>query len=289
MSAPPSFADCVSGISPDIFNERDFRAIAQLVMDEVGITLPASKAMLVYSRFAPLIRKAGCTTFKRFIELMYNDAAVMAQGIAALTTNHTFFYRESHHFEHFVSQVRAKLVTKAKSGAPVRIWCAGCSSGEEAWTIAMSFLGPDRQQGLELLKKDVLLLASDIAPHALEKAIGATYPEKDIEAVPEPLRKAWVTTQNGVAKINPQVREFVRFRSLNLLKPWPMKGKFDIIFCRNVMIYFDNPTKERLVDRFADILLPEGVLYIGHSERVSGPALRKLEQTGPTLYERVAA
>ena len=133
------------------------------------------------------------------------------------------------------------------------------------------------------------ILASDIATHALTKASAARYRAEDLKPVPDALRNAWTTGDGETTEIAPEVRAMVRFRTLNLLGEWPMQGRFDVIFCRNVMIYFDTPTKERLVARFAGMLQPDGTLYVGHSERVTGPALDQLVPMGPTVYRRRAA
>ena len=209
--------------------------------------------------------------------------------MAALTTNHTFFYREAHHFDHLRHEVRPQLLRKLSERQPVRLWSAGCSSGEETWSIVMTLLGPDRAAGLRIAQGDLRVLASDIAPHAIRRAEAAAYQAKDLKAVPDDLRKAWTKEEDGQVTIADAARSLVRFRLLNLLGEWPIRRKFDFIFCRNVMIYFDNATKERLVERFCDALAPAGFLYIGHSERVTGPAANDLQLIGPTIYRRRAA
>ena len=206
-----------------------------------------------------------------------------------MTTNHTFFYREAHHFEHFESQVRPGMLRRLESGEAVRLWSAGCSSGEETWSLVMTLLGGDQRAGRAIAKRDVRVLASDLAPHALAKATAATYPAQDLDAVPADLVRQWTKTSGETATITDEARAIVRFRQLNLLETWPMKVRFDVIFCRNVMIYFDTETKERLVSRFAEALVPGGTLYIGHSERVTGPATRMLQPAGPTIYRRSQA
>jgi len=154
------------------------------------------------------------------------------------------------------------------------------------YSLIMTMLGPDRMAGQSLSRGDLKVLASDIAPHALAKAEAAVYSAKDLKPVPGDLRQAWTSESGDEVTIGPVARSVVRFRTLNLLGEWPMAGKFDVIFCRNVMIYFDQPTKERLVARFMEALRPEGLLYIGHSERVTGPASEHLQLVGPTIYRR---
>lgn len=274
------------GISPDIYGQADFAAVAGLVHAEAGIVLPEGKAMLVYSRLAPLVRETASGTFAIYLDKVRTDPAERARMIAALTTNHTFFYREAHHFEHFAREVRPALLQRLGRKQPVRIWSAGCSSGEETWSLVMTLLGPDRAEGRRIAGGDLRLLASDIAPKPVERAARASYPAKDLEPVPATLRDAWMRGSGEELAMTEEARAVVRFRLLNLLGDWPMRGRFQTIFCRNVMIYFDNPTKERLVARFADALEPGGYLYIGHSERVTGPAASLLQPAGPTIYRR---
>ena len=287
--APTAMAEGLPGVSPGVYSAKDFHAVAEIVYGEAGIVLAEGKAMLVYSRLAPLVRRAGCGTFTNFIARVREDAEERMRMVAALTTNHTFFYRESHHFEHFAATVRPILAERLRAGQPARIWSAGCSSGEETWSLAMTLLGPERTAGLDLVRRDLRLLASDIADHAIARAAAATYPAKDMAPVPEALRRPWTRAAGENLTLCDQAQSFVRFRRLNLLGTWPMRGKFQTIFCRNVMIYFDNPTKERLVQRFADALEPGGYLYIGHSERVNGPAADLLVPVGPTIYQRQPA
>ena len=287
MNMASAFADAqLPGVSPGVYSDADFRAISELIHAEAGIVLPKGKAMLVYSRIAPLVRESGAGTFAAYISIIRGDATQRKRAIDALTTNHTFFYREAHHFQHFAETVRPDLVARAEAGERVRMWSAGCSSGEETWSLVMTLLGPEKLEGRRIAGKDLKVLASDIAPHALRKATAATYPAKDLEPVPAALREARTLASESQLEMADTARSLVRFRSLNLQGEWPMRGKFDVIFCRNVMIYFDNPTKERLVARFADVLVPGGYLYIGHSERVTGPAGNLLQPVGPTIYRR---
>jgi chemotaxis protein methyltransferase CheR len=289
MNLGAAFSATLPGISPGVYAAEDFRAISEITYREAGIVLPEGKAMLVYSRLAPLVRNSGCATFGSYVLRIRENAAERHKAICALTTNHTFFYREAHHFDHFRDTVRPHLLRRLEQGGKVRLWSAGCSSGEETWSLAMTLLGPDRAAGQAIARQDVRILASDIAAHALTRAQAARYRGEDLKPVPDALRAAWTQRQGEDVDIAPDVRAMVRFRALNLLGDWPMQGQFDVIFCRNVMIYFDNPTKERLVARFAGTLAGEGTLYVGHSERVTGPALAHLVSTAPTVYRRRAA
>jgi chemotaxis protein methyltransferase CheR len=282
----------VPGVSPAIYGEADFRRIAALIHAETGIVLSERKRMLAYSRLAPLVRRSGLASFGAFLDALGEDPALRSAVIDALTTNHTYFHREPHHFEHFARELRPVLVTRALAGERLRIWSAGCSSGEEIWTLLMVLLGPERSLGRKIAASDILALASDISAEALGRARSATYPVQAMDALPEALRQLWCEPAEAAGEpaltIAPEPRAMVRFRQLNLLGGWPMTQTFDVIFCRNVMIYFDAPTKEELTRRLALQLVPGGTLYIGHSERVTGPAAALLEPVGPTIYRRMA-
>lgn len=286
MNLAPDLEDPVPGVSPDIYSPNDFAAVSKMVHEAAGIVLPQGKSMLVYSRLAPLVRNSGLVTFSKYIERLRADRSELNKAIAALTTNHTFFYREAHHFEHLRTELRPQLVRTLAGGGKVRGWSAGCSSGEETWSVIMTLLGPDRHAGTRLAGSDFRYLASDLAPHAIEAGERAIYPLKDLNPVPADLRAAWTIEKGDSVTIHDTARSLVRFRLLNLLGDWPIRGQFDFIFCRNVMIYFDNPTKERLVQRFCEALHPGGYLYIGHSERVTGRAAQELDLVGPTIYRR---
>ncbi|MBX9797130.1 protein-glutamate O-methyltransferase CheR [Sphingomonas sp.] len=288
MNMAASF-DRLPGVSAGVYAEADFDAVRALLYKEAGIVLPPGKAMLVYSRLAPLVRGRNCGTFANYIKMIEHDAEERRKAVCALTTNHTFFFREEHHFEHFAAEARPQLVARANAGQPVRIWSAGCSSGEETWSIALTLLGADRGEGRRIAGQDVVILASDLADHALAAARAARYPAAAVDPVPAPLREAWMQVGGDTATVSPEVTRMVRFRTLNLLGAWPMQRRFDVIFCRNVMIYFDQPTKETLVSRFAEQLNPGGLLYIGHSERVTGAAARVLRPIGNTIYRKEAA
>lgn len=275
------------GISEFVYSARDFAAVRELVYESSANVLPPNKSTLVYSRLAPLVRASGLGTFANYIQRLKTDNAERHKAVCALTTNHTAFFREDHHFDHFRQDVRPQIVRKLAAGQPVRLWSAGSSSGEEVFSLCMTLLGPDKIEGRRLLSQDLAVLATDLADHVLVKARKATYEADTLAPVPPELRSQWVRDDaGGGGTIADPIRELVRFRALNLMGKWPMKKTFDVIFCRNVMIYFDQPTKDNLVARFADQLAPGGHLYIGHSERVSGPAAAQLELVGKTIYRK---
>lgn len=285
MAQQPLF-EALPGVSPSVYGEKDFLAMAQMMRAEAGIMLPPGKAILVYSRLAPLVRASNLGTFNAYIVMIRNNAEERRKAVCALTTNHTFFYREAHHFDHFTHEVRPQLVEALDAGEAVRMWSAGCSSGEEVFSLAMAMLGPDRSEGRRLAKLDLRLLGSDIADPPLLKAREGRYDLRDVVHLPAALRGAWSTASTTHMEIGPELREIVQFKRLNLHEAWPMRRTFQVILCRNVMIYFDQPTKQKLVTRLAEQLVPGGYLYIGHSERVSGPGEALLEHVGPTIYRR---
>ncbi|MFN3450529.1 MAG: CheR family methyltransferase [Sphingorhabdus sp.] len=289
MSALATASSCpFDGTNSAIFSRADFDAIAEIVYSESGNVYPEGKAMLVYSRLTKRLRVSRTTSFAEYIRLVAKDAEERRIMVNLLTTNHTYFYREEHHYDHFIKTMRPALIDKAMRGEPVRIWSAGCSSGEEVYALGMAFLGESRSEGVRIANKDIRFLASDLDDHSIEMARAATYSKSAITPVPANLRNHWTKDNGDAVVIAPVIQNLIRFRSLNLLHQWPFNGLFDAIFCRNVMIYFDTPTKEQLLLRFAQQLAPSGYLYIGHSERLSGPAEDYLTAVGKTIYQRTA-
>ncbi|MDJ0276099.1 protein-glutamate O-methyltransferase CheR [Sphingomonas sp. 2R-10] len=271
------------------FRAADHRAIAALVYDEVGILLPDGKAQLVYGRIAPRVRACGLGSFADYVTLIGRDTVERARAIDALTTNHTSFFRENHHFEDFVDRIWPALVDRVAGGGRVRLWSAACSSGEEPYSWLMAMFGADRSTAQRLLKGDLKMLATDVSPSVLATARAGQYSKETMRTIPASLRAAWTRGEGDDLVVDPVLRDAIAFRPLNLLGDWPIKGRFDTIFCRNVMIYFDEPTKERLLARLADRLEVGGMLYIGHSERLIGAVQGKFRSIGRTAYQKVAA
>lgn len=262
---------------------RDFAAIAAIMHSDARIELSAAKTTLVQSRLARRLREYGFSRFSEYVALVQSDATERHAMVVALTTNHTHFFREPHHFDHFRQHVLPTL--KRKQG-PVRIWSAGCSSGEEVYTIAMCLLGPDRTSATWLRNADVRLLATDIAPHVVESVARGFYADNVVSGVPEPYRSTWMRPAPGGLVMAEEARQLVTARVLNLFDRWPLKAQYDVIFCRNVMIYFGDPAKEELEERFVNQLAPGGHLYIGHSERLIGPAASRMKSCGHTIYAK---
>lgn len=262
------------------FSASDFRAIADLLYAASGIHLADAKATLVYSRIAKRVRKLGLDSFRTYCDLLRSDAAhpEHAAMLSALTTNVTRFFREPHHFEHMGAELLPPLIARAKAGGRVRLWSAGCSAGHEPYSMAMTLLDalPDAA------RYDIRILATDIDPLVVEHARRGTYNDGDVEPIAAALRSKFLAKgAAGAWQVTPALAEVMSFGSLNLMEDWPMRGKFDAIFCRNVAIYFDEPTQTRLFTRFAERLTTDGRLYIGHSERSLIP---QLTSAGLTIY-----
>lgn len=270
--------------------ERDFRQIAALLRAEAGISLPPSKTALVQGRLLRRLRALGIDSFADYCTFVgaAGGEAEREEMVAALTTNVTRFFREPHHLDHLRTVVLPPLLQAARRGARVRLWSAGCSTGQEPYTIALTVLSlmPDAGDA------DVRVLATDIDAHVLATAAAASYDEEAVASIPAALRTRYVKPDPGhrdMAILADDVRRLVAFKRLNLNGTWPMKGRFDAIFCRNVAIYFDAPTQHRLWSRFAERLVPGGWLYIGHSERVDGAAEAQFIAQGKTTYRLVGA
>jgi chemotaxis protein methyltransferase CheR len=248
-----------------VLRPGDFHKISQIVYAFSGIRLNQGKEELVRSRLIKRLRALGLKSFGAY--LRYVDADRSSQELRSmidcLTTNKTSFFRENQHFEYMRSHILPGLKNHSKG---VRVWSAGCSSGEEPYSIAMLF----REEWSEITQPDVRILATDISERMLTKARTGEYEKENLQDVPPAyLMKYFVSSPNSATKtysVQDTIKKMVRFARLNLMDDWPMKGPFNLIFCRNVMIYFDNSTQRKLVQRFHDILVPGGHLLVGHSE-----------------------
>ena len=265
---------------------RDLSEIAAMIYADAGIYLNETKASLVYSRLSKHIRKLGLSGFREYCELVASPegAGERREMLSHLTTNFTRFFRENHHFEHLRDEVLPGLFARAKAGGRVRIWSAACSDGQEPYSIALTVL----QQMPNAADYDIRILATDIDPKILAIARRGAYDVSALETVTPEMRRQWFreTDVDGRRKwqIDDRVKRLITFNELNLMTQWPFKGKFDVIFCRNVVIYFDEPTQMKIWSRFAGLLNDQGHLYIGHSERVSGDSKAVFDNIGITTY-----
>jgi chemotaxis protein methyltransferase CheR len=266
--------------------DRDFKDIAAMLYADAGICIPASKTTLVYSRLVKRLRALNLESFRDYCDLVGSPdgSCERLEMLSALTTNVTRFFREPHHFEHLGAQVLPPLLELARRGGRVRLWSAACSSGPEPYSMALTVLSLEPNAA----SLDVRILASDIDPRVVEEGRRGIYPAAALAEAPVALRKRYFTAVGGDERrglqASDELRRLVVFRTLNLNGVWPMPGKFHAIFCRNVVIYFDEQTQQTVWSKFAGKLERGGVLYIGHSERVTGPAAARFASDGVTAY-----
>lgn len=270
---------------------RDFQRVAAVVRAVAGISLSEGKIALVEARLTKRLRALGLTGYRDYCALIEGDheagRAEREELITAITTNVTQFFREPHHFEILRSRVLPPLIDRAERGGRVRIWSAGCSTGQEPYSIALTILGLAPDIG----RWDLRILATDLDRAVLATAKRGVYPAASLDAVPAALRRPHFEPVRAggemASAIGPAPRALVRFRKLNLTHDWPMRGGFDVIFCRNVVIYFDAENEAAIWRRLAGRLPEGGWLFVGHSERVNTLALPMLASDGVTTYRKI--
>lgn len=273
----------------NFLTEAEFRQISDLVYRHCRINLHQGKKELVRARIVKRVRAGGFTSVTEYLDHVLADRTgqEFPELINSLCTNLTGFFRESAHFAHLSSTFLPALLAKKRKQNRDQLlgWSAGCSSGEEPYSLAMTLLEAIEGSG----RWDVKILATDISTRILRIARTGNYAKAKAEAVPPLLRTKYLMpgTADGraIVHIRPGVRDLVRFRYLNLMEAWPFAGPFDFIFCRNVMIYFDKPTQQGLVNRFWERLRPGGLLFTGHSESLTGISHR-FGYVQPTIYVR---
>ena len=257
---------------------QHFAAIGRIVREHAGVDLHAGKEELVRSRVTRRLRALGLAEFGAYLEyLEANRTAELVELLDVVTTNKTQFFREPRHFEFL-----AEWLEGTPERGRLRIWSAGCSSGEEPYTLAMSLaeqLTPAELRGARIL-------ATDISRPVLRRAAAARYRQSELVGLDGWRAQRHCTRVDAdTVEVKPELRALVRFARLNLMEEWPMRGPFHAIFCRNVMIYFDRPTRERLVERFRRLLAPGGHLLVGHSESLSG-LQHGYSYVAPATYRR---
>ena len=278
------------GVTGHVFTDADFAAIARLAQQDFGLNLTDAKKDLVYSRLTRRLRHLGLSDFHSYYRILESDTGGSERMamLSALTTNVTHFFREDHHFARLRDTVLPPLIAAARAGGRLRIWSAGCSSGQEPYSLALTLL----DLCPEAARFDIRILATDVDPVILQKAKAGIYRDEEVKSLPEALQKRYLQPVPNDMKhfaLAAKPRELIRFGELNLIADWPMRGPFDVIFCRNVAIYFDKATQARLWSRFADLLTAEGHLFIGHSERIDGPAADRFAAAGVTSYRKISA
>ncbi len=269
-------------------SETQFNEISDLVKSMCGINLHEGKKELVKARLNRRLRKLRLPGFAEYIKHVRDDAsrAELTAMIDALSTNQTSFFREADHFEYLATKVIPRMTSKAATTRRrLRVWSAGCSSGEEAYSIAITAC----EAIPNIPMWDASILATDISTRVLARARQGSYEAEGIEGIPSHLLVKYFRRikdhPNGLYQVKESLRELIHFGRLNLMDAWPMRGPFDAIFCRNVMIYFDKPTQGELVQRFWELLAPGGTLFIGHSESLTG-IRHQFQYVQPTVYEK---
>ncbi|QFT83447.1 Chemotaxis protein methyltransferase [Halomonas sp. THAF12] len=262
--------------------DADFARIRQLIYQRAGIVLAEHKREMVYSRLAKRLRHHGLTRFGDYLVRLERqpDAREWEAFTNALTTNLTAFFREAHHFPLLATHVRERR-------GPIRVWSSAASTGEEPYSIAMTLA-----EALGSRAGDAEVVATDIDTEALEKARAGVYAMEQIHKLDEARVKRFFQrgrgAHEGLARVRQELKAMVDFQPLNLLAPsWSVQGPFDAIFCRNVMIYFDKQTQARILERFAPLLKPDGLLFAGHSENFSYTT-QAFRLRGQTVYVRQA-
>lgn len=267
---------------------QQFQTVAAIIAKMSGIELDESKYLLTQSRLSKRLLATGIANYETYCRFVQTDKGAQERlaMLEALTTNVTRFYRESHHFEYLAEHIIPGLIQRAIKGAQIRIWSAGCSSGEEPYTLAM-LLFEEYQRVRDL---DLKILGSDIDRNVLQVARAGRYNNRSLGSLPE----AWKTKYfesprrtGGDWTVSDKLRELISFNHLNLMGKWPMKRKFDVIFCRNVVIYFNEDTQQKLWTRFCDQLQPNGHLFLGHSERVTGSAIKHFKACATSAYQKI--
>ena len=288
-SPPPSRVDPVSAAAAAsgplaqgrefIWTNADFARIQTLIYQRAGISLHDGKHAMVYSRLSRRLRDTGHTSFHEYLGwLETHDGPEWQEFVNALTTNLTAFFREQHHFEIFASHLRAKPT------ANWRVWCNAASTGEEPYSIVMTAFESLGASG------SFKLTASDIDSRVLATAAQGVYRLDGLKGVtPERLQKFFLKGKGGNAgmvRVKPELRRVIDFMSVNLIRDdWPFKEPFDVVFCRNVMIYFDAPTQRKVLERIHRVLKPGGMLFVGHAENFS-ESRDLFTLRGKTVYER---
>jgi len=278
--------ECATGLSP-----RDFARMSRLIYDECGIKMPEVKRTMLEARLGKRLRTLEMHSFAEYCAYLFSREGMereLVPMIDLVTTNKTDFFREPAHFDHMFNKVLPDWATNGRNlpERRLKVWSAGCSTGEEPYTLAMVL----NEFALECPGFDYSVLATDISTRVLETAMRGVYDEEKIGPVPQPLRRKYLLRSKerngGLVRIVPEIRAKVRFRRLNFMDAeFGFTDRFDIIFCRNVVIYFDRPTQERLLNKFCIHLATDGHVFMGHSETLNGLNV-PLVMVHPTVYRK---
>jgi chemotaxis protein methyltransferase CheR len=270
---------------------KEFRVLGEFIQREAGIKMPPVKQTMLQARLQKRLRSLGLKSFSEYREYLFSPDGLrheMRNMLDAVTTNKTDFFREPTHFTYLTDVLLPGLAQTQRAGyrRPLMTWSAGCSSGEEPYTLAMVLSEfAERTEGFTFR-----ILATDVSSRVLESARTAIYKEQRAEPVPEELKRKYLLRSRdraqGLVRVVPDLRRLVNFRHLNFMDDtYEMDDSMDIIFCRNVMIYFDRPTQERLIRALCKHLVPGGYVFIGHSETLNGLNVPLLQEA-PTIYRK---
>ena len=267
-------------------SEADFKEISDLAYKYTGIVLGPHKKDMVYGRLARRLRDVRLDSVSDYLPMIQNERSEeVSRFINAITTNLTSFFRENHHFEFLGDKVCKELKQTNANSKRIRVWSAGCSSGEEPYSIAMTI-----RDHFDLNGWDCKILATDLDSKVLDKGQQGVYSVERIESVPVESKRKWFMFDRNhpdIVKVKPGLQEIIRFKRLNLLERWPMSGPFDVIFCRNVVIYFNEETQAVLFNKYADMLKDGGYLIIGHSESLNR-VCTGFKPIGKTIYQKIS-
>ncbi|CAO5674677.1 MAG: Chemotaxis protein methyltransferase [Holosporales bacterium] len=269
------------------FTQEDFDRIQKKVHNLCGIVLRYEKKGMVYARLGKRLKELGLTTFKDYLTyLSQNESSELTHLINALTTNLTKFFRENHHFEHLSHIVLEDFIAENQYNvAPkLRIWSSASSSGEEPYSIGLTVYNKLLERKISM--QDVKILATDIDTQMVAHGEAGIYTSQDLENIHSNLRVHFNKNNQNEWVVGQQIKKLLTFKQLNLIDKWPFSGPFDVVFCRNVVIYFDKDTQRVLFDKIANVLKPNGWLYIGHSESLFRVTDR-FELIGQTIYRKV--
>ncbi len=267
------------------FTDNDFKRVQKIAYDFAGIDLNDSKNNLVYNRLAKRIRFLEQKSFNEYLDYVEQQGeSEFIHLINSITTNLTFFFRENHHFEYLANTVIPELIKQNAATKKIRIWSAGCSTGEEPYSIAI------------VLKEcvpagwDAKVIATDLDSNVVNSGLAGVYKIDRLKGVSEARKSRWFMkgegSKTGFVKTKDELQKIIEFGQLNLMENWPFKEKFDAIFCRNVVIYFDKPTQSKLFNRYADSLPLGGHLFVGHSESLY-KVCDRFELLGQTTYKKI--
>jgi chemotaxis protein methyltransferase CheR len=269
------------------FSAADYEWIRQSMRRSTGIVLSEAKRDLIYNRLARRLRNLGLSTFTEYRSFLEANPKEEVEFVNALTTNVTSFFREEHHFQ-FLADLLGRKSRAGQGERRLRIWSAGCSTGEEPYSIAMTIL---ETLGRQIEGWDVKILATDLDTNVLTIAEQGIYPADRAKELSQDRLRRFFMRGTGerarLVRVREEARALLTFRQLNLMEAWPMRRPFDVIFCRNVVIYFDRATQAQLFDRFAESLVPGGHLLLGHSESI-GDAAGRFKTVGRTVHQKVS-